>query len=187
MPTTPAPNLTTSTFDDSARQPELCVALRTAPGPRGPISAMGLIRDPLPFLEKIFRHYGDIVHLRMLNLHIYAIAHPEGIKHALQDNHRNYTKSFDYQILARLLGNGVVTSEGGLWLSQRRLMQPMFHKQKIAAFGAMMTDCTAEMLDRWNGRAESGEAFDATSEMMRLTLHIVGRALLTMDLTSHAG
>jgi len=148
---------------------------------------MRMIRNPLPFLEKIFRQYGDIVHLRMLNLHIYAIAHPEGIKHALQDNHRNYTKSFDYQILARLLGQGLVTSEGALWLRQRRLMQPMFHKQKIAAFGAMMTDCTAEMLDRWSGLAERGEAFDATSEMMRLTLHIVGRALLTMDLTSHAG
>jgi cytochrome P450 len=42
------------------------------------------------------------------------------------------------------------------------------------------------MIERWNARAESGEAFDVVSEMMRLTLHIVGRALLTMDLTSHA-
>jgi cytochrome P450 len=180
-----APQVTPAAFDQSALRPASSGA-RLAPGPRGPISGLGLMRDPLRFLEKIFRQYGDVVHLRLMNLNIYAIAHPEGIKHALQDNHRNYTKSFDYQILARLLGNGLVTSEGALWLRQRRLMQPMFHKQKIAAFGTMMTECTADMLERWNGRAESGEAFDVVTEMMRLTLHIVGRALLTMDLVGHA-
>jgi len=42
----------------------------------------------------------------------------------------------------------LVTSEGSLWLKQRRLMQPMFHREKIAAFGTMMTDCTQGMLDR---------------------------------------
>jgi cytochrome P450 len=185
MSSTPASNLKPTALDSSAVRAGAPTA-RIAPGPRGPISALALMRAPLPYLEKMFRQYGDVVHLRMLNLHVYAIAHPDGIRHALQDNHRNYTKSADYQILARLLGNGLVTSEGALWLRQRRLMQPMFHRQKIAAFGAMMTECTGEMLERWSGRAQSGEAFDVVSEMMRLTLHIVGRALLTMDLTSHA-
>ncbi len=185
MSSTPASNLKPIALDSSAVRPGAPTA-RVAPGPRGPISALALMRAPLPCLEKMFRQYGDVVHLRMLNLHVYAIAHPDGIRHALQDNHRNYTKSADYQILARLLGNGLVTSEGALWLRQRRLMQPMFHRQKIAAFGAMMTECTGEMLERWSGRAQSGEAFDVVGEMMRLTLHIVGRALLTMDLTSHA-
>jgi cytochrome P450 len=114
------------------------------------------------------------------------IAHPEGIKHVLQDNHRNYRKSFDYKILARLLGQGLVTSEGSLWLKQRRLMQPMFHRQKVAGFGALMTECTLEMLDRWRRRAQQQEVFDVAQEMMRLTLHIVGRALLSMDLTAQA-
>jgi cytochrome P450 len=65
-------------------------------------------------------------------------------------------------------------------------MQPMFHRRKIAAFGAMMTECTPEMLERWRSFARRNEAFDATAEMMRLTLHIVGGALLTMDLTNQA-
>ncbi|HTR62534.1 MAG TPA: cytochrome P450, partial [Candidatus Binataceae bacterium] len=125
-------------------------------------------------------------HVRLAGFHVYTVAHPEGIKHVLQDNHRNYRKSADYKLLARILGQGLVTSEGDLWLRQRRLMQPMFHRQKIAAFGAMMTDCALEMLERWRGFADRDEAFDATAEMMRLTLHIVGRALLTMDLTTQA-
>ena len=159
---------------------------RIAPGPRGPFSGFPLMRNPLPFMEKLFREYGDVVGARFLNFPVYIVAHPEGVKHVLQENHRNYTKSQDYVILARLLGQGLVTSEGSLWLRQRRLMQPMFHRQKIAAFGAMMTDCTLGMLDRWSAIARRQEPVDVTSEMMRLTLEIVGRALLTMDLTSQA-
>jgi cytochrome P450 len=85
-----------------------------------------------------------------------------------------------------LLGQGLVTSEGSLWLKQRRLMQPTFHRQKIAAFAALMTDCTLQMLERWRERAERHEVFDVAPEMMRLTLQIVGRALLSMDLTAQA-
>jgi cytochrome P450 len=113
-----------------------------APGPSGFLSGWPLMREPILFLEKIFQVYGDIVRLRILNLCICSIAHPVGIKHVLQDNHRNYKKSFDYKILARLLGQGLVTSEGSLWLKQRRLMQPMFHRQKVMEFGTLMADCT---------------------------------------------
>jgi cytochrome P450 len=157
-----------------------------APGPSGLLSGWPLMNGPLPFLERGFRDYGDVVRMRILNLRVCMIAHPDGIKHVLQDNHRNYRKSADYKILARLLGKGLVTSEGSFWLRQRRLMQPMFHRQKVAGFGRLMVDCTAEMLDQWKERAEQRKPFDVAPEMMRLTLQIVGRALLSMDLTGHA-
>jgi cytochrome P450 len=175
--------------ESSTAQPELKIAPgspRNAPGPGGFLSGWPLMRDPLRFLEKMFRQYGDVVRLRIMNLRVYSIAHPEGIKHVLQDNRRNYRKSFDYQILSRLLGQGLVTSEGSLWLRQRRLMQPMFHRQKVAGFAKLMTDSTLEILERWRGRAERGEVFDIAPEMMRLTLRIVGLALLSMDLTAQA-
>jgi cytochrome P450 len=187
MSSSEAPNLNPSQPEQS--KPKLRVAssrAKVAPGPRGPLSGFPLTRNPIPFLEKSFRQYGDIVQMRFMNLRIFAVAHPEGVKHVLQENHRNYTKSFDYQILARLLGQGLVTSEVPLWLSQRRLMQPMFHRQKIAAFGDIMAERTLQMLNRWRTIAENRTPIDVTVEMMHLTLDIVGRALLTMDLTDQA-
>jgi cytochrome P450 len=181
--------VTPSPSENASARPELRVAPsvpRLAPGPGGWFSGWRLMRDPLPFIEKLFREYGDVVHLRLAGFHVYVVASPDGIKHVLQENHRNYVKSADYKILAQLLGQGLVTSEGSLWLRQRRLMQPMFHRQKIAAFGAMMTDCALAMLEGWRTRAEKREPFDVATEMMRLTLQIVGRALLTMDLTAQA-
>src|ERR1700683_1717035 len=107
MSSTESSQITPSILDDSPVRPRIGAppSARLAPGPRGPLTALALMRDPLRALEKAFREYGEVVHLRLLHLHIYAIAHPDGIKHAMQDNHRNYTKSFDSKILARLLGN----------------------------------------------------------------------------------
>ena len=66
---------------------------RIAPGPRGPFSGFPLLRNPLPFIEKLFREYGDVVRARFLNFPVYIVAHPDGVKHVLQENHRNYVKS----------------------------------------------------------------------------------------------
>jgi cytochrome P450 len=100
---------------------------RTAPGPRGRFSALRVMRKPLKTIDGDWKRYGEIVRL---------VIHPDGVKHVLQENHRNYVKSPDYNILKRVLGEGLLTSEAPLWLRQRRLMAPLFHRQRIAEFGA---------------------------------------------------
>jgi cytochrome P450 len=71
----------------------------------------------------------------------------------------------------------LITSEGSLWLRQRRLIQPVFHRRSVAAFGALMTDETLAMLERWRPAMEAGEPLDVPAEMARLTLDIVTGAL----------
>src|SRR5271154_3326522 len=115
---------------------------RVPPGPRGPLSGFRIVRRPLDHIAVDFKGYGDMVHYRIGTMQIFLVGHPDGIKHVLQENHRNYVKSPDYQILKRVLGEGLLTSENPLWLSQRRLMSPIFHRQRIAEFGAMMVDST---------------------------------------------
>jgi len=161
---------------------------RVAPGPRGGIlGSLELMRNPLPFMMKTFAEYGDVVRYRVLNSHVYLIAHPDGVQHILQGNNRNYDKSsFDYQLLKRQLGEGLLTSDGPLWLRQRRLIQPVFHRQRVAALGEMMAQLTLEMLESWAMLAREQRPFDVAVEMMRLTLRIVGRALLSLEIGAQA-
>ncbi|MGH7812984.1 MAG: cytochrome P450, partial [Candidatus Binataceae bacterium] len=161
---------------------------RRAPGPRGPFAALKLIRPAtaLANLGESFNRYGDVVHYWLGPIQTYLVAHPDGVKHILQDHHRNYTKSQDYALLKYLLGEGLVTSEGDLWLRQRRLIQPAFHRERIRGFAQIMTDATMEMLERWDKIAAEGSQLDVSHEMMRLTLKIVGHSLLSMDLTGEA-
>src|SRR4029077_17068449 len=82
----------------------------------------------------------------------------------------------------RLLGNGLLTSEGALHLRQRRLMQPAFHRERIASSGQRMVTYGARMPPAWS----SGATVDVSREMMQLTLSIAGKTLFDVDVESHA-
>jgi cytochrome P450 len=151
---------------------------RNAPGPRGrPL--LGHIRDiqrrPLEFYTSLRRRYGDVVRFRSIfPFRPFLLSHPDDIEYVLRKNARNYPK--DAFVNARfklILGEGLLTSEGELWRRQRRLAQPAFHRRRIPALAGLMTGETEALLEQWNGRP-----LDVAEAMTRLTLGIVGRALL---------
>jgi cytochrome P450 len=160
------------------------------PGPTGNIltgSYGDIGRDPLNFLLDVTRQYGDIVRYRFVIWHGFVVAHPEYVRHILQENHRNYSKrTFSYELLKPLVGEGILTSEGAHWLNQRRLMQPAFHRQRIAHFSEMMVEATLDMLERWDSNADQNQEMDIAAEMMRLTLGIVARALFGLEIGEEA-
>jgi cytochrome P450 len=138
-------------------------------------------RDPLGFLQQCQRQYGDVVEIRFWPWKTYVFTHPEHVKHILQDNHRNYWKGLVIQKVKRIAGEGLVFSDGELWRRQRQLIQPAFHRERIAALGQMMVDTTAALLDRWQVHARSGQPLDIAEEMSALTLEIVAKALFGTD------
>jgi cytochrome P450 len=154
---------------------------RRPPTPPGTLilgHASGLERDPLGFIMECQRTCGDVALFRFLAWPATLLAHPDHVKHVLQDRHMSYDKdSFDWKLLRPLIGDGLLTSQGTLWLRQRRLMQPAFHRERVAGFCTLMVDQTQAMLARWERSAERGEVLDVVAEMTRLTADIVTRAL----------
>src|ERR1044072_7573934 len=120
--------------------------MSTASIPRGP-RARPLVgnlhefsRDPFGFLTRCARDYGDIIRLRVLRLDGYILNHPDLIEELLVTNNRHFIKDRSVRMWSfrRLLGNGLLTSEGDFWLRQRRLAQPAFHRDRIAAYADVM-------------------------------------------------
>jgi cytochrome P450 len=135
----------------------------------------------------MFQRYGNVVAVRFLIWPTYMIFHPHDVKHVLQENHRNYSKdTYLIRFLRPLLGQGLFTNDGQSWLHQRRLMQPTFHRKQLATFGALMTDATGAMLEHWQDAATRDQPLDVSTEMMRLTLRVVGQALFSIDLSNEA-
>lgn len=163
---------------------------RTAPGPGGWLALKlmpELRRDPWGLFFKLTQEYGDIVRFQLFGWPFYLITHPDHIRYILQENYLQYDKDvFDYQLLKHFLGNGLLTNEGDSWLRQRRLMQPAFHRQRIAALGKLMTETTLAHMQSWEAFVQGNTPFDMTVEMMRLTLHIVCKALFSVDVTDEA-
>lgn len=155
------------------------------PGPTywTPFGAGRAIRsDPLGFVSALARTYGDVVRVRMGPLCVYMLFHPDDVRWVLQEHHQNYVKGPLIGRVKVLIGEGLFTSEGDFWRRQRRLAQPAFHRDRIAAFADTMVRCTAERLDRW----APGTTVDVAAEMNALALTIVGRTLFGRDLSGDA-
>lgn len=158
-----------------------------APGPKGQL-LMGVMRefndDTLAFIERCQRDYGDVVHTRFLWVHAYFIYNPDDIETLLATNARSYRKAASLRspFFLRLVGNGLVTSEGEFWRRQRRLAQPAFHRQRISSYGETMVQYAQRMIDTWS----DGEQRDLSRDMTRLTLEVVVKTLFNADVSREA-
>lgn len=139
-------------------------------------------RRRLPFMVESARKYGDIVYFRVGNERIYLFNHPDLIRDVLVTNQKNFTKSRALDRAKRVLGEGLLTSEGEFHMRQRRLAQPAFHRERISAYGRSMVDYANRAHSRWN----NGDTLDIHDEMMRLTLAIVAKTLFSADVEKEA-
>jgi cytochrome P450 len=145
--------------------------------PPGPSSRLHLnlffnfLRDPLTVLHNLSKEYGDISHFKFGGQHIYLINHPDYIKDVLVTYNNNFIKSRGLQLAKRILGEGLLTSEGELHHSQRQLIQPIFQPDEIPNYANIMTDYALDMSSRWND--DHHGTIDIHREFMHLTLAIV--------------
>ncbi len=139
-------------------------------------------RDPIGVFMHAARQFGDVVSFKIGPQNGYLITNPVDVRHVLQENARNYHKSPLYDKLRLFLGNGLLTSEDDFWLRQRRIAQPAFHRQRMAALAHVMADAARDAVARWQSLADTGRPVDVEDEMMRLTRTVVVRTLLGGDL-----
>ena len=158
-----------------------------APGPKGLpfIGPMREIRnDPLGFSVRMARKYGEITQFNLGPHRVFMLNRPDFFQHVLVDNYRNYHKSRFYKAVGPIFGNGLVTSDGETWKRQRQLAQPAFHRKRIAALTAGMTEEIHAMLEDWDKAADGGRAIDTLADCMELALGNITRAMFGTDVRS---
>jgi cytochrome P450 len=86
--------------------------------------------EGLSKLVASFARHGDAyrTHSPAIERDLFVFSHPDHVRHVLVDNTANYRKGIGIERVAILLGNGLMTSEPPLWHTQRRLIQPAFHR-----------------------------------------------------------
>ncbi len=131
---------------------------------------------------RMAREYGDLPFFRLGSYSVYLLNHPDLVREVLVTQQSNFIKSRALQRARILLGEGLLTSEGDFHRRQRRLVQPAFHRERLAAYADVMTDCAVRVRDRWT----DGSTVNVADEMMRLTLAVVGKTLFSADVESEA-
>ncbi|GAB4526960.1 MAG: cytochrome P450 [Anaerolineae bacterium] len=154
------------------------------PGPRNP--TLGLLfgeRGNVLDLMQEAAAYGDFVRIPLMTRALYFVNHPDYIRYVLVENNKNYIKARGLQATRAVIGNGLLTSEGDFHTRQRRMIQPTFHRRRIATYGGVMTEYTQEHIASW----QAGEQRDLYHEMMTLTMGIVAKCLFDVDVRHDAG
>ena len=134
-------------------------------------------RDPLGFLTRCAREYGDLVPLKFGPFTAYLATGPAEVEELLVTRQRDFRKSIGTRMLRPLVGDGLLTSEGDSWLRERRLAQPAFHRERVAAYGRTMVEFTEQHVSRWR----EGEELDLHAELMALTYRIVAKVLFDAE------
>ena len=136
------------------------------------------LRDPLKVLIDISHTYGDIAHFKFGRQNVYLLNRPDYIEDVLVTNYKNFIKSRGLQVSRRLLGNGLVTSEGEYHDRQRHLIQSTFYPKRIKSYADIMVKQALDMCNSWN----DGTILDIHKEMIKLTLAIICKTVLGYDI-----
>jgi cytochrome P450 len=160
--------------------------VKTPPGPRGcevlGFFGVGSVTATIEFFERAARRYGPITSFRILNRRIYLIDDADLIKEILVTQQHDFARDRGATLLRELVGDGMITREEPLHRERRRVLQPAFHRDQIAAYAQIMSAETAYFRERL---APNG-LIDLRKEMRRLTLSIAGTALFGADFRSSA-
>ncbi len=155
------------------------------PGPKGrfPLgNTLQYMGDPLGFLTRCAREYGDVVRLRLGASTYYALNHPAMVEEVLRAQSTRVIKDKLTRILSPIVGQGLLTSEGEFWRRQRKLAQPGFQREAIERYGEVMVDHALKLSDAWR----DGQTRDIHEDMMGLTLAIVAKTLFDAEVSGEA-
>ncbi len=162
--------------------------LRVPPGPplrqKGLFSSIGyayqFFRDPFGFVGGRFDKYGDVYYAPTEKDRLYVIRHPDHVRQVLVTEADAFEKTHSaFDRLGQVLGQGLLTTDGEVWRRHRRIMNPAFAKRAIVGYVPAMAREAAVSIER----LRRGGELDVDKEMVDLTLRIVGKTLLGIELS----
>lgn len=145
--------------------------------------SLQLAKNPIPIFRKFTEQYGPTFIMKAGNtLPTIFTVEPAIIQHILQKNHRNYEKSkLQTETLGQFTGKDLLTSTGNYWLKQRRLIQPGFHRKKLAVLTEVMNEVVDKFVIDFDKKAEKEDVFDITDDMLNIAFDMVAQSLFGSD------
>lgn len=139
--------------------------------------------DPLKFVTRMVHEYGPIVNLRLGIQPALLIAEPSLVHEVLVTKNRSFAKEpRAKRVIRNMAGAGTIASEGDVWFRHRRIIQKGFDPQRMQRYAAVIVENGRRHLEGW----KDGATIDITAEMAELSLGIIAKSMLGLELTGRA-
>jgi cytochrome P450 len=149
--------------------------------PPGPVEKYCVTQQLSSWMGDQFERFGDIYKASIYGISVYVIRDPRYAQHVLRDNWQNYSKGQAIKRVALLLGNGLMVSEGEFWKTQRRMIQPAFHRKAIGALTEVIRTSNVALLRRWEQAAHKKVCVNVTRDVSFVALEVVLISLFGVD------
>ena len=149
--------------------------------PPGPVERYDPSQDLLSWMGNCFQRFGDIYKAHVYDANVYVVSAPQYAQHVLCKNWRNYSKGMAIKRVRMLLGNGLMASEGEFWKSQRRIVQPAFHRIAVDALTNVITTANDALMQKWERSAREKESVNVTRDISRMVLDVVLTSIFGED------
>ena len=141
--------------------------------PPGPAEKYSPTQELLSWMGDQFKRFGNTYKASIYGTNVYVVRDPQDAQHVLRDNWQNYAKGQAIKRVALLLGNGLMVSEGEFWKTQRRMIQPAFHRRAIGALTTVITTSNVALLRRWEQAAHEKVSVNVTRDVSSMALEVV--------------
>jgi len=149
--------------------------------PPGPAEKYCVTQRLSTWMGDQFERFGDIYKASIYGISVYVVRDPRYAQHVLRDNWQNYSKGQAIKRVALLLGNGLMVSEGEFWKTQRRMIQPAFHRKAIGALTEVIRTSNVALLRRWEQAAHKKVSVNVTRDVSFVALEVVLISLFGAD------
>lgn len=134
--------------------------------------------DPLRFLTDLSRAEGDVARIKVGPVEAWLLTHPDDVERVLTDGSGRLSKGRGVEGPKRLLGEGLLTSEGEHHDRQRPLVRQAFDPETLATVATpTIVQHAGAVADTW----QPGRAIDVFVEMQRLALDVIADVALGQD------
>jgi cytochrome P450 len=153
------------------------------PGPSLIACLIGLLKNKNNFLSLLKEQaeiYGDSFQAASFTNKIFFFKHPDQIREIFIDKRDCFHNAFDK--MRYFLGDGLITSEGDEWKTQRQQIQPLFSHENLMTFASVMEDECQKMIKRWESKLCDQLELDISEEFLFVSMNIASRAFFSMEI-----
>lgn len=141
-------------------------------------SSLQFARGPIDFFVGMYQTYGPAFRLQAFDFNLTVMLGAKANRAVLVEHADKLSAREGYSLLLGLMDDALLVSDGARHARQRRLIQPAFHSRRIEGYFNIMREVTLRQMATWR----DGDVIDIYDQARRMTLDIVVRALLGVDI-----
>ncbi|WP_331752344.1 cytochrome P450 [Streptomyces sp. NBC_00829] len=156
------------------------MSLTAIPAAKGSVPGLGhiprLFRDPLAVLRSLHTE-GPVLRLSIGTMPIVVATSATTVHEVLVKQAKSFKKGRIFDRVRPLVGNGLANAEGPQHIRNRRLIQPLFYKERLAGYAEVMSERAEMLAASWS----AGQQIDVNQVMGRYAIETLAATLFSAD------